>query len=146
MMQPSIQAELASLSCRPVGSVNSASSLLPVLEIPEPVEDNMGTPPMGTPHMSTPLNTTTGLIAESRRPPMSPRFLQRSVFRESALGSDLLVNAEGAPVEYASTPRRRFTNVTSSAQWEMTADGAVDSTNRRRSINAAKEHLLPYDM
>ena len=106
--------------------------------------------------MGTPLNTTTGLIAESRRPPMSPRLLQRSAFRESAfresafresaLASDLLVNAEGAPVEYASTPRRRFTNVTSSAQWEMAADGAVDSTNRRRSINAAKEHLLPYDM
>lgn len=111
--------------------MTSATSLLPVLEIPEAEEDTIG--------VST---TSPGRVAESRRSPMSPRLLQlRSTLKET----DFLVNAETGE-SFASSERRFISNMPSLVQHEAVGDMPADGTSRRRSINAAKEHLLPHDM
>ena len=84
-------------------------------------------------------------MAESRRPPMSPHYLQlRSNLKETT--SDFLIGSEGG-LEYVASPRRRhMSNMPSLAHQETLGDGGADGGSRRRSVNAAKEHLLPYDM
>ena len=115
--------------------MTSATSLLPVLEVPEEDDHTTG--------IST---ATSGLIAESRRPPMSPRYLQlRSNLKETT-PNDSLIGSE-AGLEYVASPRRsHMSNRPSLTHQEALGDGLAEGGDRRRSLNAAKEHLLPHDM
>lgn len=117
------------------GSVTSATSLLPVLEVSE--EDN---------HTTGISAATSGLHAESRRPPMAPCHLQfRSNLKEPT-SNDFLISSDGGSEYVASSRRRHMSNTLSLAHMETLGEGGAEGGSRRRSVNAAKDYLLPHDM
>lgn len=83
------------------------------------------------------------ISSDTRRSPKAGRAHQP---RLSLKETDPLMNPEPAG-EYSATPRRKMaSNLVSLAQHDALADGGAGSVSRRRSVNATKEHLLPYDM